>query len=175
MSKHWVSFKTLKKRKIHKAMKSTDIIKNFFISLSKWVIFFVHLFSTASYFFIFLIISMIALFYDNPENSFVKICQFFVWFHIHSSIILFIILNIKPFFGIFSEFVGSSLLDQYFPPSKTGIRALFPVAIFVSTICILFAVDYISLMWFDRLDIQDVERMQEEMRSLFDDGKVLEG
>jgi len=156
-------------------MISIGILRNFFINFSKLVIFFVHLFSTAPFIFIFLIILMIALFYDSSKNYFVKISQFFVCFLILSSIILFITLNFNQTFVIFSEFVGSCFLDQYFPPSKTGIRALFPVAIFVSTICILFAVDYYSLMWFDHLDYQDVEKMREQMRSLYSDGKVLEG
>ncbi len=36
-------------------------------------------------------------------------------------------------------------------------------------------VDYYSLMWFDHLDYQDVEKMREQMHSLYSDGKPLEG
>ncbi len=156
-------------------MNSTGILKNFFINFLKLVIFLVHLLSTIPFVFIFLIILIIALFCENDHNYFVKFSQIFVCFLIISSILLFIALNFNQTFSFFSELVGSSFLDPYFPPSKTGIRALFPVAFFVSTICILFAVDYYSLKYFDHVDYQDVENMREQMRNLYSDGKPLEG
>ena len=57
--------------------------------------------------FFFIILLIIALFYENVDNYLVRFCQFFVFFYILSSIILFIALNIEQTFFILSELVGS--------------------------------------------------------------------
>jgi len=77
-----------------------------FINFLKLVIFFVHLLSATPFFF-FIILLIIALFYENVDNYLVRFCQFFVFFYILSSIILFIALNIEQTFFILSELVGS--------------------------------------------------------------------
>ena len=156
-------------------MKNTEILKTFFINFLKWLISFVHLFSRTYFIFIFIILSIIALFYENSENYLVRLCQFFVFFLTLSSILLFITLNIEQSFSILSDLVGSTYLNKCFPLSRNRIRAFLPVTVFVSTICVFLVVDYYSLMWLDTLDYQDVEKMQEKMRSLYSDGKLLEG
>ncbi len=106
------------------------------------------------------------------ENNYLIIfCYYFVISLSIVAILLFIVLNIKASFCLVEELVGYPFIEKYFPASKNGVRALYPVILFGLTVFTLLIIDYASLKWNEKLRIpyaEEISEMEKQTTELFD-------
>lgn len=111
----------------------------------KSIVFSVYLFSSTPLYIIYVILLLLAL-YSEAENNFLKLfSQYFVVLLIFFTIFLFIALNLKFSLSFLAKWIGFSYIDKYFPLSKNGDRAFYPLVVFGSTIVIAMAIESVSM------------------------------
>lgn len=110
--------------------------------------------------------------YSDAENNFLKwFSQYFVIALIFfCTIILFIGLNIESCFSFLAKYIGSHCIDKYFPPSKNGIRALYPVLLFGFTIVVIVVIDTYSSSRYESLYLEKIEDVKRQTGELYKKG-----
>jgi hypothetical protein len=146
------------------------------IYLLKNTLYLVYLFSNRwrySLFIFFIILS----FYKDKEGEFnllIEFCNFFVFFLITISFFLFFLLNIRRSFALFEKALGLSFLNKHFPVTVFGLRAVYPVFVFIFTLLTIVLIESVTAAFIYSLDTEHINAMQQESRRLVDSGKPLE-
>ena len=109
-----------------------------------------------------------ALFHEVRENYLVLLSYCFVTFLIGGSVILLFALNIKWSLTKLKEIVGSSFVEEYYPPSIYKIRGLGPVLISGLTVSFLMVFDYFSLKWYEICQVTKIDQMREQINQLIE-------
>ena len=111
---------------------------------------------------VYVLLLLLAL-YSDAENNFLKwFSQYFVISLIFFTIILFIALNVESYFSFLAKYIGSHCIDKYFPPSKNGIRALYPVLLFGFTIVVIVVIDTYSSSRYESLYLKKIEDVKRQ-------------
>lgn len=104
---------------------------------------------------------------QDADNNLLKwFSQYFVISLIFFTIFLFIALNIESCFSFLVKTVGYDSIEKYFPPSRNGIRALYPVLLFRFTIVVLVVIETYSSSRYESLYLEksfDVKRQTGEL------------
>ncbi len=123
---------------------SIKVLKNVYFKVLEYVILSIYYLSSTWLYLLFVLSVFVAFFYEAKHNYLVSFCYYFVVLLTIGSIILFILLNWKQSLLLITQVLGFPFVNKYFPVSKIGIRAAFPVIIFCFTIFVSFLIETLS-------------------------------
>ena len=148
-------------------------VKKFSVYLLKKTFFLIYLFSSTPMPFFFILCAIIGTYSKTEANYLVSFSSFFVLLLIISSLLLCILLNTRSTFAFIERMVGLSFLDNHFPPTRYGIRGIYPLAIFIFYFFLIVLTENFSSIFFDSFDTEKINAMREETSRLYNSGEHL--
>ena len=116
------------------------------IFLLKKIIYLVSILSRTRFYFIFIFFAVMG-FYSKAQQHFPVFSgfsTFLVTFLMTSSFLLCILLNIKVSFALLEKWLGFPFLNHHFPITFLGYRGIYPFAIFLFTLFVIFSIETTS-------------------------------